>query len=127
MTEPNPTQSKREVSDLRPGDEIEMYVIASNEGWDWTPATVVETAPLRVRWWDGEEKAWTREGARIPRIRVRPEPVSPSDNDHDEIERLKRELEDAIEDEKDAASRASALIEELADLGVNVADLDTRP
>lgn len=76
MARSEPTQSKRRaVEDLAPGDEIELYVIASNEGWEWTPATVLTIDPLRVRWWDGEEKAWVREGARVPNIRaMRKEP-----------------------------------------------------
>lgn len=40
--------------------------------------------------------------------------------DSEEIERLKREWEEAIADEQDAASRASALAEQLHDLGVDV-------
>lgn len=41
-------------------------------------------------------------------------------DDQEEIERLKREYEEARAEEEDAASRASALREELADLGVSV-------
>lgn len=49
-----------------------------------------------------------------------------SDPDPDEVERLKREFLDAVEDEKDAASRASMLAEELRDLGVDTDELDSR-
>lgn len=53
--------------------------------------------------------------------------VEEREPDPDEIERLKREYLDAIEEEKDAASRASALADELIDRGVDPDELDTRP
>lgn len=72
-----PSHSKCEVSELVIGDEIELYVIASNEGGQWTSATVLATDPLRVRWWDGDDKGW-RDNSRVPMIRRKPEPAPPS-------------------------------------------------
>ena len=56
------------VSDLAVGDEIEWYLVATNEGWEWVHGTVIGLEPFRVRFWDGVEKT-LREGAKTPNIR----------------------------------------------------------
>jgi hypothetical protein len=73
------------LADLAAGDEIELNVIASNEGWDWLSATVLTTDPFCVRWWDGTEQSWARPGARIPLIRRKPDP-EPGDERAPEFE-----------------------------------------
>lgn len=53
--------------------------------------------------------------------------VHETDVDPEEVARLTRDFLDAIEDEKDAASRAASLADELEALGVDPRPLDSRP
>lgn len=46
------------VSEARRGQHIELYLIASNEGWEWCRCTVLSRLdePLHIRFTDGTEK-----------------------------------------------------------------------
>lgn len=58
-----------EAADLKVGDKIRAYVIASNEGWEWVRATVLATAPtLSIRWSDGEVRTYRERHPSLERL-----------------------------------------------------------
>lgn len=68
--EAEPVYENLTPGELAAGDELEMYIIASNDGWEWVSAVVTSTQPFAVRWWDGTERSW-RPQARLPTMRRR--------------------------------------------------------
>lgn len=108
-----PSHLEREVAGLKPGDEIELYVFLNNDvGYDWEPAIVLEVDPLRIRWADGSgEKDWARPGARIPGIRMKPEPSPPAPpkRDYQTIEPMTVRAADRLYDECARAIKAGRI------------------
>jgi hypothetical protein len=66
-----PTHTRLELADLTAGMEIEVYLIASNDGWEWCPATVVEADEdgVRLRWPESGEQEFPV-ARKLPRMRA---------------------------------------------------------